>query len=88
MHRGLQREPTHAEQIGEFARLVIEHRAWALLAPAPAALLGAWFLAGSPSRRAGRWLSFIATLWLVGVVTAVGVAFIQFMKPLYQYQPL
>jgi hypothetical protein len=83
--------PDHAQRIHRFSLWMIDQRLLVPLAAIPAALIGAWLLMRQPTARGfgATWLlTALGTLLLVAVFAAVLIAFVLFVLPLYQYQPI
>ena len=91
LHNDLEAAPDHAERIHRFALWMIDHRSLIPIAAAPMAVLNLWLLVRPPKYK-HRWMSWLiaagTTLWLAAIFVAVLIAFLQFVMPLYQYQPL
>jgi hypothetical protein len=88
MADALRAEPDHSAAIGEYARWTIAHRGMIpLLTLVP--LLAGVMLSISTSRRSAFWgLWTFAIVWQIGLFIMVLVAFVNFLAPLYRYQPI
>jgi len=70
------------------ATWMLAQRSWFPAMVLPSIVVGALLLIGNPGRGV-RWaLASLAALWLCVIFALIVITFVQFMGPLYQYQPI
>jgi len=84
----LRENADHAANVGPYVRWMAGHASAMLVLAMPPLAIGVW-LAVLSSRRSVFWLAWaLGIVWEFALFAAVLIAFIQFLAPLYQYQPL
>jgi hypothetical protein len=84
----LRENPDHAADVGPYVRWMTGHASIMLVLAMPPLAIGVW-LAVVSSRRSVFWFVWVlGIVWEFALFAAVLIAFIQFLVPLYQYQPL
>jgi hypothetical protein len=84
----LRENPEYADNISPLALKLVDNRWLLLILVIPVIVAGSALIFSS--RRGGwRWLTFIAgMLWIFILFAGILFAFIRFVAPLYQYQPM
>jgi hypothetical protein len=80
--------PDVIRNLPPLATWMLAQRSWFPAMVLPSIVVGALLLIGNPGRGV-RWvLASLAALWLCVIFVLIVITFVQFMAPLYQYQPI